>query len=415
MGRALCCMLYFFLNMATYSTSMFTINYLQREWNIGPHQFSYISAVGGVTFFGAVFWCYAGYRRERKTLLLLSVLHCLFLCSLFALSSFAATKTGVIRSVFPILLYGGAGFCVSGLYPLLDEMVMQLLEKENKADFGRLRVWGSVGSGAVTVLVGQILSRTGEYGWMFAVLCVSTVAFVGCISFVGASCFSVRERKKEGAKKLGSVGGEILLFLFCALVAGYGRSVLSNFFGLFLENHVLDKGRFVLVSVVVRTSAEIVGMHYGGAAVSLIGSRQVFCIGLFANVLRLAGYGFCVTENYAVLSAVEVCRGVASSFTIVGGIKLVCELAPREHESVLLGVFSGVYGGLASFAAGVVGGALISRTELQRGAKTVFQISSGINAAGFLLHSVVCFSRAPAEKRRGSEREALKTIEIEAK
>jgi hypothetical protein len=177
--------LYILLAFCYSTTLIHKTAFFHDVLSLEHHTSAYIyTGIAAIQTIGSFAWSYtADYTRRSKLLLIISA----FLnCALFHL--FLLTPLLPKSSRYPIHLTLIAlwTFSYSGIVSLFDTVIVKRLVAldHGREAVSRQKLWGSIGSGCTTFLVGKLIDdRSGmalkdQYLPMFHVLLVSTILFI---------------------------------------------------------------------------------------------------------------------------------------------------------------------------------------------------------------------------------------------
>lgn len=412
-----------------------------ERFGVPIYQVGILAAMSAFSFAGALAWSMLADRvqRPRAVLLICAVLYCGLMTCLLA-NPFSGSSGEVLGLLYLALVFGAAQFCLAGCYPLVDALVLALLTRDlsaTKALFGRQRLWGSIGHALATVLSAWSIDamvrwfgyREGSqeaYRGPFVLLIVTTAIFVAVVVFAfgpeddgldmhlletSPMLSSVEEadliidepmiglaspelgpkdspepesqQQREAVVKAADIwtlvprNAEFTFLLLVVAVAGYGRTVMSNFQSVFVTEWIgLDRS-FMSWAAQVRLLTEVAVFFHGNTLMEFIGPHWMLLLGQFAGALRTLGYSFMPSSSAdrgksrvqggRKLSAVglgfllflELFKGLNSGLLVLGGVRLANDLAPRALANTAQGLFSGFYTGLGGLCGGVIAGILI--------------------------------------------------------
>lgn len=464
--------LYFTLNMALYSSLTFTSAYFYVHWHVPIYQFGCLSALSIVELVGAVWWGSLADRtgRHRLILIVCTAVYCALFCGL-PLGGWLlpGEDSAMIKLLISALLLGGTFFFMSAFFPLVDSCVLSALKRrvpssDTHSHFGRQRLWGTLGHGAVSLLSGQAISACGWLG-MFAVLIGTCLSFIistrliltdckssgsgpklhesdgiadgweGDVIIGSGSCSISDEIDEKGAPGCSSIttindtdkeeivgsnviyenaasllrpttdssassssvfNAKFLWLLAVVLVAGWMRSVLSTFLPYHLLFDLHQSPLFVGLTAIFRISAETI-LFAGWQRPGGFNEFWLLRVGLFASVLRVAGY--VVLAKISVLIPLwlavfllESLKGVSVACIVSGAVRLAHSLVPEPQSTRAQAYVSGTYSGLATAVAGVAGGAMVW-LEAEHSISMMFAWTALIGGVFFLLAELKGFEK----------------------
>jgi PPP family 3-phenylpropionic acid transporter len=296
-----------------------------------------------ITWGSAPFWGgIADSRRRHHTVLMLTIVG-LWL-SVLALS-FAATFITLLAGVIAY------AFFVGPIVPLVDNAVLGILG-ERRADYGRVRLWGSFGWGTASLIMGPVLERAG-LGWAFyGFLAFMAVNFIVSRGLPMRVISETRVAYSAGLRVLAR-NGRFLLLLTTALIFGINMGVLLSYQFLFLEE--LGASRTLMSwSMVISTLSEVPFWFISAGLMRRFGTSRMIAVALIANTIRLVAMGL-MTAPWPVLP-ISFLNGPAFALIWSAGVADADTAAPRGLGATAQGLFSGMLFGLGAALGGFLGG-----------------------------------------------------------
>lgn len=404
-------LLYFFLNVVIYSTHSLGPQYFVKEFGFADYQVSYISAFTGFNFIGAIVWSWLADRTGKHKLILMATSLC-YALTFSALLKDPFYKYGQerLRFIYTCVIYTLANFFNSALFPLLDANIMATMAnnpKFTKENFGRQRLFGSLGHTASTVLAAVLVEKYFGFPGMFGLLCLSAIIFSVLVWFgiegrvePGMTGHGHHGHGGGGESKNPSVGlkdtlpnsptpsppdihgqmqtdtrvsvknpvwilvtsGNFMFFMFFVLIAGIGRSAMTNYQTYFLLNNLDQTAIDGAITTFFRLIFEISVFFFGKKLMHAVGIYWLLILSQIAGIARIAGYALLSPEYswaYYATFGLETIKGLNSGLFSLSAIRIASDLAPKGCENSAQGLFSGNYSGLSMAAGGIIGGILL--------------------------------------------------------
>ena len=295
-----------------------------------------------ITLASSPFWSAVGdaTRRHRAVLLLTIAGLWAAVLLLYLVSGFPAMLAAVVLyAVF-----------VGPIAPLVDNAVMALLG-ERRAQYGRVRVWGAVGWGGASLLLGPLLQRAG-LGWAFY-----GFLFFMALCFVAASRLPMAVPAARAAYRAGLGrllgNGRFLLLLFVALIYGVCLGAVLSYQFLFLAE--LGASRTLMsLTMVAATLSEMPFWFLSGPLIARFGPNKLIAFGLLMGVVRLFALAVMGTPWLAL--PISLLHGPSFAVLWAAGVADADTAAPAGLGATAQGLFSGALNGLGSAVGGFFGG-----------------------------------------------------------
>lgn len=435
-------MLYFSLNLVVYSVHAFQAQFFMDAWNLPIYKFGYISSLQGFNFFGALLWSHAADRVGRPKLIIsgCALAYCGLMCGLL-LPAFDGPERKLLKSFYAAILNGSAQFFLAGCFPLLDALILAVLAKNprnSKEIFGKQRLWGTFGHASATYLSVYAI-EVADYQGMYGLLAICTFAFITIVYLGIPATIDIRKsshhhRQASAAEKSRSAeqaaGHEqtdkksapspttaevegtasavdaesppttrllknphFLFFIAFILVAGYVRSIMTNFQSYFIERVLHQDKRVVGHAGAARVITEVGVFFFGKQLMASIGPYWMLLFSQLAGIGRVLGYALIPVGAPGwekLIYPLELLKGLNTGLIVSSAVRLAHDIAPPDCSNTAQGLFSGVYTGLATALGGILGGWLIyvfwetATVPMQ----AMFRVSAGIAAVMTLLFAV---------------------------
>lgn len=255
---------------------------------------------------------------------------------------------------------------------LADTVTMQTLGP-NVHLYGRQRLWGSVGWGIASFLVGALVTLSHHCPNPFTK--PSEINYTPCFSTFGAlmllalltstrfkfaySSQDVKEVKNagimDGFKR--SISIKYIMFLFTAFYFG----ILNAFMKTFLFWHLKDLGGtqllFSLIAA-VNCFAEVSVYLLSDRIITRMGHTRVIYLAAAGFTLRCLWYSF--LSNPWLVLPLELMPGITNALAWVAMLSYVNEISTSKTATTHQGILYGFYRGLGYGCGEVLGGLMIN-------------------------------------------------------
>jgi PPP family 3-phenylpropionic acid transporter len=324
------------------SLAPFIVLYYQQI-GLSGQQIGVLSSIAPVvTLFSAPLWGgISDATRQHKRIMLMAIAGAL-LCML------AVSQINRFATLIPVVaLYA---FFMAPVLPLVDRTVLDLLGSR-KEDYGRQRLWGSVGWGVTGPLAGLFIQRMGLL-WSFYLFGVFML-----VALLVAARMTIRtpllgQPFWQGMRAL-ATNRPLMLFFVAMFIQGVGRSSSFSFF--FLHMNDLGATRFLVgLMLTVGALSELPSFFFSGMLLRRLGSRALFIGSLLGSTILLLSYS--VIRNPWLILPMQLLTGPSFSLMWVAGVSYTDRMAPRGMGATAQGLFSAISMGLASGVGALIGG-----------------------------------------------------------
>jgi MFS family permease len=243
--------------------------------------------------------------------------------------------------------------------PLSDGLAVAYLGAERMSEYGRIRLWASLGWGLAVIGFGALYEVVG-LGPVLPLYAVGIVAFgLWTLRLPAGAPAPVRAASRFGA--LGDVfraSPGLLSFLVGMVISSVGTYAALDFVSLRI---VGTGGGPFLVGVAAGLGAliEIPVMHWSSGLARRFGLRSVFVAGSLAYGLVFLAWSF--LHSPLALALVAAGDGVAFALTYVGVVVVVGRLVPRRLLSTGQTVTQTVGWGVGAVVGPSIGGLVFAR------------------------------------------------------
>jgi PPP family 3-phenylpropionic acid transporter len=240
---------------------------------------------------------------------------------------------------------------------IADAIALENIERAG-GDYGRLRLWGSIGFAAPLLLLGLVLRRSaGESAASLHPIFIGYVVFrLISAGWVGLLPFS----RGHGERRINLRGAgaflkpRFLALAFCALLATGAMSAYYLYFSIYLDAvGIADnlKGYFWALAVAAETGMMLVI----GRLIARIGLKRTFVLGIVGGVVRLFAFSFFLPPLG--IAVVQLLHALTLTALMVSGITFVNRFTPpqlRATGQTLWGALTQGFGSAAgSWLAGI--------------------------------------------------------------
>ena len=291
------------------------------------------------------------------------------------LLSLAVAASTLSFMAFPLVKGFGPLLAVNMLFaafnspigPLTTSVLFDHLERFG-GDYGRIRVWGSVGYGLAVWLSGRTIQATSLHSMFYGYGLFAGLALM-------ASLWLPHPEGRPIGRQIGQEAVQLLhrpsflLFLACAFGWRIFTSVYYTFFTIYLDALGASEG---LIGIAWGTAlvGEILIIRFSGAILERMGVVRFYALGLLGTALRWAVYGF--IRAPAAIIPFQVLHGLTYGATATATVIYAERSVSSELRASAQGLLHSVMWGLG----GVIGSLLVGPLYDLIGVQNLFRISS---------------------------------------
>ena len=244
-------------------------------------------------------------------------------------------------------------FSISPVSPLTDSATMSMLGEE-RAQYGRIRLGGTIGWGVFAPIAGALVEN---YGLRIAFLMFSMIMLINL--FISQKF--VFGKKEQQAASNGGIRTLLadrrwIFFLLIAFLGGVGSFSMASYLFPYMAELGANEGQMG-IALTISTLTEIPVFFFGDRLVRRFGSHGLFMIALVLIGIRSLLYG--VVDTTFQVFILQVFSGMMFPALWLAGVSYADENAPAGLKSTGQGLFGAVMFGFGSAVSGFVGGLLL--------------------------------------------------------
>jgi len=375
-----------FLFYATLGSAMPYLPLYYHHLGISGQQIGFLGAITpAVTFFVSPLWgALADTTGKHKLVMLTTFIGSVLARSMLGCGSSNVYFLGIIVAMTAVLY--------APVKPLLDAAVMNMLE--DKSQYGKSRLFGQVGFGLGSFLVGPLLGvKIRSMFLVHAAMAFPTTLLMSTFrgkqqqqtsdsvsdsknnsdnnsdnnssndntSAGTTASAAARERKEKlrvkEALRMTLQCPKVLTFFVAVFVIGISSGIIENFAYMRIAE-VSGEGRQALR--VCRLLSSLAGgpmFWLSGNIINAIGTNAVLSISLLSYVLRFVIYA-AIQQGWHAFPA-EIMRGLTFAMFWAGSTCYVYSISPKGLSATMLGILNAMYGGLGQSIGALIGGAMV--------------------------------------------------------
>jgi PPP family 3-phenylpropionic acid transporter len=273
--------------------------------------------------------------------------------------------------------------------PLLDSYGMTISERFGQS-YGSLRVWGSVGYMALTLVLGWLMGDR--------VSSLLLVAYAVCLGCTMVAVFGLPHLAQRRPRPLLSGLSEVrhnqplVLLLIVAYLLSSGAAIM----GVFLGIHVQELGgsaNLVGIAFAISAASELPIVAFGGWFLTRFGALRLIALALVVYAVRLVALSLISDPDW--ILPIQALHGLSYGAFLMASVTLAYRSAGREQAATAQALLTTVSFGFGSITGSLIGGALldsIGTVGLFQGAAVLMVITLGILLAG---DRIVGLDRSP--------------------
>jgi PPP family 3-phenylpropionic acid transporter len=265
------------------------------------------------------------------------------------------------HSFLPLLLLMVVQSLFGGpIISMVDNGTMSMLGEE-KEQYGRIRVGGTIGWGGAAPLVGLVVARYG-LRWNFSIYAGLLLIALFVVQKLRFGRRIVRASFFGGVREL-LTDRKWIVFLTIVFIAGNGSAVITNYLFIYLQK-IGTSPAWMGWALTIATLAEFPALLVAHRLMKRLGPQGLLTVGLAATALRCGLYGV-VSVPWMAL-AVQLLQFFTFPILLVAGVSYADENAPAGMGATAQSIFYSSFMGFGYVAGGLLGGVLMQYLGVQQ-------------------------------------------------
>lgn len=369
--------LFFFLLFATFSVTGGLMPLYLREMGLTTEQIGLQLAMGAViSIIGQPFFGFVSDKIQSTKKVLIALMIASLSVSFLYFS---------VQSVLMLLfLFIAMNFFASSTGPLIENISMTYSQKNNK-NYGSLRLWGDVGVGTASVVLGLLIGLVGikHLGTMYAVILIVAIA-VGLFLRDGRKK-TTKPITLQSVKKL-LQNREYIWFIFICLLIFTTHRMNDSLLTVYLSDIGASELQVGLAWMIATFSTVPLFIFMK----KLLTRYKELTLIFFAALLycvRWILYSF--FDEPLALIFLQSMHGITFPIFIVAGMFFVTRIVPEEivatGQTIFIAVIVGIGGLIGSGGGGLV--------MAEFGAKSTYRLGAGVTILGVILCAITLYAQ----------------------
>ncbi|XP_071813412.1 multidrug resistance protein MdtG-like isoform X2 [Apostichopus japonicus] len=288
---------------------------------------------------------------------------------------------------------------IAGFVPLLDANTIQLCKKYPGNSYGGQRWLGAfaviIFSPIAGLMVDSYASIQASIGYdslyflqNHYLLSFTMVTLLGLLSII--PLLKMEMISKSSPESFSNEVREIfkspdvMMTFILVLIVGSCKGIVGAFLFIFLRD--LGASKLLMgTTLIVTCLTEVPCLVWSKKVIDKFGCPAIFCLGLFAYVIRLLGYSV-ITEPWQVLP-IETLHGICYGLLWANCTEYANRIAPDGMAATLQSIMHATKAGVGEMLGVILGGLLYERN----GARVMFQTSALVAAVTLVAYSIHLF------------------------
>ena len=280
----------------------------------------------------------------------------------------------------------------SSILPLVEATAMEAVDRL-RVDYGRIRLWGSVGFIAASLGLGPVLDVAPSILVLWTIVALLAFNLLSVWRLPDSTQpTSGTNGHKGGIRKL-LTSGPVLRFYGVCLLMQASHGTYYGFFSVYLEGLGFSRGHIGMLWA-LGVAAEVLVLMVSGRLLNRLGTRSLLLVALVLTVLR---WGIlAATADLGWLLTAQILHAASFGLFHVAAVTHTHRIIPAPLRTTGQSLYSSLSFGLGLTVAMYLNGVFYATL----GAPVLFAVSAGVAAAAALLALTLSAQPAVPEAAR---------------
>lgn len=274
------------------------------------------------------------------------------------------------------------------IIPLTDSLTLSSI-RQIGGEYGRYRLWGSVGFGLTALLCGRLFLSYGiehftRVYMALIIICLILTYFVNDASYLGRKA-NIRDIKQLITRR------DIITFLLITTLLSLTNRANDAFMSIYIKSLGGDESTVGLAWTVAPLS-EVPVFALGGMLLARYSELTLLTIA--AGLFTLRWTLFSLISTPGLIVAVQLIHGLTFGLFFMCAVSYMSKAVPERLRSSGQGLLSSFFGGIAGITGSTLGGYLISGWDTV----TLYFVCAAISLIAFVLYFIRARRTNKAEK-----------------
>jgi PPP family 3-phenylpropionic acid transporter len=302
--------------------------------------------------------------------------HRLMLCVAMTVAALAALAVSQVTAFWSLVLLVGVLAVAAVPIPALLDSYALVVGERTGIPYGRLRVAGSLGYMAISLLVGLAIGGEASTIFLFVYAACLALALAMVIGFPAIS-------ERQPRPLFGSLGilrgnRRLQLLLATAFMISIGSATIGTFLGLRIEDLGGSSG-LVGGAFAISALAELPVVAFGGWFLARLGPVRMIAFAMLSYVIRFGVNAAIETPELLLLT--QLLHGISYGAFLIASVTLAYRIGGREEAATAQALLTGMAFGLGAITGSLAGGALLDRI----GTEGIFIVAAVVMAVTLVL------------------------------
>lgn len=285
------------------------------------------------------------YSYKKKTIVISA------LGSAIAIYGFVFAK-GFYFVTFSIILFM---IFQSPVCSVSDAYCYEIIEQHRNIQYGRIRLYGSVGYAILALFLGELIKNT-SINSTFVTYSIATVA--GVIILLSIHFKDKQSESRLDFKDIGELfkNKRFAIFIISIVIINIALGVNGSYISILIEKTGGDVSKLGQLWFIVALS-ELPLLFIGNKLIKRYGELNIYMISLAIYILRYLLDSLAASYNAVIL--IQIMQSITFTLYLLSSLQYLNHIVPRKMRATGITIFSAIGTGIGGFIGNIGGGVLL--------------------------------------------------------
>lgn len=314
------------------------------------------------------------YFQENKKVLFITIAGTLITVLIFPYST--SFKTLMLLMFFYALFQ-------NPIIPLSDSLLLDYLGEQSN-NYGKVRLWGSVGYMFSVSLLGYFLEATASAN-LFYVYAVILILSLFLLSFLPKSEREIEVLNPGDFKKIFKKK-RLLYFLFFVFILQTTMNANYSYFPLYIIDH--GGGEFLVgVALTISSASEILAFFFSDKIIKNTRFSKIIFIISLGFILRWLTLALFPYNSIILLS--QLLHSLTFGLFFAVGVDYVNQISGEKFRATGQNIYAAVFMGVSAISGSLIGGKIYQMS----GGESMYLFWAAVSAAAGIIYTIYLFKK----------------------
>jgi oligosaccharide:H+ symporter len=285
------------------------------------------------------------YLGKVKTIIIGALGSCVAIYALVFSDSFLL----VLVSIFLFMAFQ------SPVTSVTDAYCYEIIDHHKSIQYGRIRLWGSLGYAVIALIVGAIIKHTGT-NTAFVIYSIVTVFGVAILNSIG-----FKSKHSQNMIRLKDISElfknkKFVVFMISVVLANIALGANGSYIAVLIEKTGGDASKLGMLWFIVAIS-ELPVFFLGNRLIKKYGILNLYLLSLALYIFRFFLDSF--ATNYIMVIIIQVMQSITFALYLLSALQYLNTIIPNKMKATGMTIYAALGGGLGGFIGNIFGGLLL--------------------------------------------------------